>query len=293
MDQPVEDMGTAPTNRRATAIDAAVETLRGTVAEDYIVDAATDEVMRLHLEQFEGPFEVLLYLIRAQEIDIFDIPIVRITEQYLRFIDLLQEENLEVTGDFLVMAATLIQIKSRMVLPADVEVDDEEAAQEDPRLELVEKLIEYRKYRDIVEKLAWLEQQRQEWFTRNVKPKIEADPNEDDVLEVSLYDLIQAFKGVLRYFRPETSHEVQTEGASVSEKIDLIEQHMAEHGSISWTELFAGCRHRVEAVCCFLAILEMCQMKRIRVQQPRHFEEIRIFPRDPGDVVASLAAQEA
>lgn len=247
---------------------------------DFIVDEATDEVLRLHLDKFEGPLEVLLYLIKSQEIDILDIPILTITEQYLRFLELMREEDLEVTGDFLVMAATLIHIKSRMLLPADVETEeDEEIDEEDPRLELVEKLLEYRRYREVAERLQFLEQERERWYARSVKPVIEKpEEQEEELLEVTLYDLIQAFRGVLRFFTEDLFHTVEGEGASVDEKIEYIEGRMATEGSIAWTDLFKECRSRIELVCCFLAILEMCRMGRLRAHQHHSFEEIRLFP---------------
>lgn len=247
---------------------------------DFIVDEATDEVLRLHLDKFEGPLEVLLYLIKSQEIDILDIPILTITQQYLRFLELMREEDLEVTGDFLVMAATLIHIKSRMLLPADVETEeDEEIDEEDPRLELVEKLLEYRRYREVAERLQFLEQERERWYARSVKPVIEKpEEQEEELLEVTLYDLIQAFRGVLRFFTEDLFHTVEAEGASVDEKIEYIEGRLATEGSIAWTDLFRECRSRIELVCCFLAILEMCRMGRLRAHQHHSFEEIRLFP---------------
>ncbi len=252
--------------------------------QGFIVDEATDEIMRLRLDAFEGPFEVLLYLIRAQEIDIFDIPIATITAQYLRFLEMMREENLDVAGDFLVMAATLIQIKSRMLIPAETEEEeDEEYEEEDPRFELVEKLLEYRKYRDVVERLERLEQERREWFTRKAKPPAEAtapDPDEEDYIEVSLYDLMKAFKGVLRFLSDDVFHDVAREHHSIDEKIALIEEALAQDGSVAWTDLFRDCKSRIELVCCFLAILELCRMGRVRAHQHRLFEDIRLFPVD-------------
>lgn len=249
--------------------------------EAYIVDEATDAVLRLHLDSFEGPFEVLLYLIRSQEIDVFDIPVATITEQYLRFLDLMREENLEVAGDFLVMAATLIQMKARMLIPPSEveEEEEEEEEEEDPRVELVEKLLEYRKFRDVAERLERLEEERAHWFTRKAKPDIEpADDEEEEYLDVSLHDLIAAFKGVLRFMSDDLFHNVSTEHHSVDDKIAEIEESLAVHGRMSWTDLFQACRDRVELVCCFLAILELCRMGRIRARQHRIFDEIRLVP---------------
>lgn len=263
--------------------------------EEFIVDAATDEVLRLHLEKFEGPFEVLLYLIKSQEIDIFDIPIVKITEQYLRFLDLMEDESLEVTGEFLVLAATLIQIKSKMLLPADVDTEDEEELEEeDPRLELVEKLLEYRRYQHVMDFLRDMEEVREQIFARNAKVKVESLPeDEDELLEVSLYDLMKAFKRVLRYLSDDIVETIEGEGASVDDKIDHILERLEEEQSISWLDLFQACQSKVELVCCFLAILELCRMEKIRAHQHATFGDIRLFAKDaaparPGEAAAAM-----
>ena len=244
--------------------------------EGHIVDEATDEVLRLHLDMFEGPFEVLLYLIKAQEIDIFDIPIVRVTDQYLRFLDLMREENLEVVGDFLVMAATLIQIKSKMILPDEVD-EEEEDIEEDPRLELVEKLLEYRRYRDVAQRLQRLEEIRANWFARNVKPQVEQTDDDKEYIEVSLYDLTQALKGVLRFLTEGVPHTIEGERYSVDDKIAWIQDLLRGRKSVSWLDLFKECKSRAEMVCCFLAILELCRMGHVRTHQHRTFGDIRLF----------------
>lgn len=246
----------------------------------FIVDEATDAVLRLHLENFEGPFEVLLYLIRAQEIDIFDIPIVTVTEQYLRFLEIMQEENLDVAGDFLVMAATLIHIKSKMLLPPELDSEEEEVDEEDPRLELVEKLLEYRKYRAVTERLQTLEEERANWFTRNVRPPVEPEA-EEEYVEVSLYDLVEAFRGFLRFFGDDASHRVVGEGASVDEKIALIEEGLTARQSLTWLEILRDCKTKVELVCCLLAVLELCRMGKIRVHQHQVFGDFRLFAAHP------------
>lgn len=248
--------------------------------ESFIVDEATDAVLRLQLDKFEGPFEVLLYLIKAQEIDIFDIPIVRITEQYIRFLELLRDENLDVAGEFLVMAATLIHIKSKMILPVEQDTEEEEVEEEDPRLDLVEKLLEYRKYRDVAQRLQKLEDMRLNWFTRNVKPDIEPEEDGEELLELGLFDLIQAFRGVLRFISDDLAHTVVGEGASVDEKIAYIEEELATKQSIAWIDLFKQCHSRVELVCCFLAILELCRMGKIRAHQQHTFGDIRLFAKE-------------
>lgn len=247
---------------------------------DFIVDEATDHVLRLHLESFQGPLEVLLYLIKAQEIDIFDIPISKITDQYLKFMELIEDKQLDVVGDYLVMAATLIQIKAKMLIPAEIDMDEEEAEEEDPRLELVEKLIQYRMYKDAAARLAGLEDERANWFTRNVKPEadlLHSPDDEADFIDVSLFDLAQAFKGVMRFLHESAPHQVELEGSSVDEKIEYIQTLLDMQPSVGWKDLFQTARNRVEAVCYFLAILELTRMSAISLHQHAAFGEIRLF----------------
>lgn len=265
-------------------------------SDAFVIDAESDEVLRLHLESFDGPMELLLHLIRVQEIDIFDIPIVTITDQYLRFLEMMRDDDLDVTGEFLVMAATLVQIKSRMLLPLDVDSDaDEEEEEDDPRLELVTKLLEYRRFREIARALEELEDDRANWFVRETRRNVDLpDDDEQDLLEVSLYDLTDAFRRVLRYFTDDLVHTVVGEGASVDEKIEYIGSVLEKDGSLAWTELFLACRSRVELVCCFLAILELCRIGTVRVHQHQTFGEIRLFRREPdADPPASPPVSDA
>lgn len=257
---------------------------------DFIVDEATDHVLRLHLDAFQGPVEVLLYLIKAQEIDIFDIPIAKITEQYLKFMELIEQKQLDVVGDYLVMAATLIQIKAKMLIPADVDVDDEEVEEEDPRLELVEKLIQYRMYKDAAARLAGLEEERANWYTRNVRPEadlLNAPEDEADFLEVSLFDVAQAFKGVMRFLHEDRPHTIELEGSSVDEKIEYIQTLLDMQPSVGWVDLFQMARNRVEAICYFLAILELCRMNEISLHQHAAFGEIRLFKKKMAESYAA------
>ncbi|HNR30604.1 MAG TPA: segregation/condensation protein A [Candidatus Hydrogenedentes bacterium] len=250
-------------------------------SDGFIIDEAADEVLRLQLDRFEGPFEVLLYLIKTQEIDIFDIPIVQVTEQYLRFLEMLREEDLDVAGEFLVLAATLIQIKARMILPVEVEGDeDEEIEEEDPRLELVEKLLEYRKFRDLGERLGDLAEARADCYPRFAKPQPEII-EEEELSEVSLYDLVQAIRNVLRYVREPYIQRVQAETYSVEQGITRIENLLEERNSVTWSELCAATDDHLEKICLFLAILELCRMNRIRAHQHQAFADIRIFPKNP------------
>ena len=249
---------------------------------EYIVDEATDAVLRLHLTEFEGPLEVLLYLIKAQEIDVFNIPIFQITEQYMKFLELMEEQNLEVAGDYLVIAATLIQIKSKMLIPVEADEDDEEVEEGDPRMELVEKLIAYRMYRDVAARLKQLEEERSGWFTRNVTPNIKdlgPDPD-NDYIDATLFDLSQAFKNVLRFMKEDVVHTVEDEESSVDEKVDYIQNVLDMQDSVEWLDLLKVCKGKVEVICTFLAILEMCRMNTITLNQHASYGNIRLFRRE-------------
>ncbi len=258
-------------------------------------NALTMEALRLNLDEFEGPFEVLLYLIKEQEIDIFDIPIVQVTEQYLQFLDLLRVEQIDVAGDFLILAATLIQIKSRMILPMEVETEEEEEIEEeDPRMELVVKLLEYRKFRDLAVLLGDREQQQADMFGRRVKPVYEQGDDEDgeEILEVSLYDLTKSVRSMLRFLMGDMSHSIFLESASVDEKIAHIELLLEAEESVTWSDLDKECTNTLERVCCLLAILELCRMYRIRAHQHDAFGEIRLFARTDRPQETTPASEE-
>ncbi|MGC8739581.1 MAG: segregation and condensation protein A [Candidatus Hydrogenedens sp.] len=236
--------------------------------QDKIDDMLSRDTLKLKLEQFEGPFEILLYLIKEQEIDIFDIPIVQITEQYLEILDLMKERQLEIAGDFLVMAATLIQIKSRMLLPPDTD-EEEEIEEEDPRLELVERLLEYRKFKELGKKLGELEEQQYDFLPRKFPSYLEPSVQEEWV-EVTLADLMKAIKRVLRYLLEPSVQWIELEKYTVEEKITEIWDTLSRQQSISSVELLKECKTTIEKVCVILAILELCRQRKIvfRQQQP-------------------------
>jgi segregation and condensation protein A len=228
---------------------------------------------RLKLDVFEGPFDLLLYLIKKDEIDIYDIPIAKVTQQYLDFLELMRQQGIDIASEWLVMAATLVQIKSRMLLPLEEEHADElEEEEVDPRMELVEKLLEYRRYKDVAEQL-----ERREEFELDVFKRSVGDIEEEPGVEVDLYDLVSAFKNVVEYAAAAPVTEVLLEEFSVEEKIAEIEERMKLHGSLRWSEIFSEGRSLPELICMFLAILELIRLKRLRVQQSKSFGDIRIF----------------
>jgi segregation and condensation protein A len=234
---------------------------------------------KVKLEVFEGPLDLLLYLIKKEEVDIYDIPIERITNQYMEYLTLMQMLNLEVAGEFLVMAATLMYIKSRMLLPVDQQVTDAEAEEgEDPRWELIRQLVEYKKFKDAAVQLSKREDEQANIFPRQA-PDAGIEANKDVPLaEVSIFDLINAFNDVLKKATArEDFHEILEERFTVSDKIEEILYTLRDRTEMIFTELFANAGSRAEVVVTFLALLELIRMKRLKVQQAEAFGEIRVI----------------
>jgi len=232
---------------------------------DYCVD----------LPVFNGPLDLLLYLIRKEEVDIYDIPIARITNQYLKYIELMTELNLDIASEFVLMAATLIHIKARLLLPRGEE-DSEEA---DPREELIMALIEYKKYReagDILRERALIEE-------RNFVPPLpvgKLETKTDLSPGTSLFDLITAFKGVLTAQRDEVVHSVESEEVSIEDRITYIMQFLQRQEFATFPELFADVPRRIIAVVTFIALLELSRTRRIAIHQSLPFSEVRIYRGD-------------
>jgi segregation and condensation protein A len=234
---------------------------------------------KVKLEVFEGPLDLLLYLIRKEEVDIYDIPIERITNQYMEYLSLMQMLNLEVAGEFLVMAATLMYIKSRMLLPADQQVTDNEAEEgEDPRWELIRQLIEYKKFKDAALQLGRREDEQSNIFARGATAEdIPADV-EQPLAEVSIFDLINAFGEVLkRTSARDEFREIVEERFTVSDKIEEILYTMLSRDDIVFRELFTEAATRTEVVVTFLAVLELIRLKRLGVRQEKAFGEIHVI----------------
>ena len=231
---------------------------------------------KVQLEIFEGPLDLLLYLIKKEELDIHHIPIARITEQYLEYIRMMKMLNLDVAGEFLVMAATLMHIKSRMLLPEE-ELEEEEL-EEDPGAELVKQLIEYRKFKESAEKLEIREIEQEEIFTRGGDEMAELSQKEGFLLEANLFDLISAFSNVLKTVgaRDEFT-EIMDEETTVRDKIREIMDMLRVKVSLNFTKFFVGLISKVEMVVTFLALLELIRLKEIKIRQARRFGEIRVY----------------
>lgn len=227
----------------------------------------------VRLALFEGPLDLLLYLCRDNKVDIKDIPIAAITEQYLAYLDVMRTMNLEVAGEFLVVAATLLHIKSRLLLPADETAEGEEG--EDPRRELVQQLIEYQKYKEAGLALRALEERRSSTFTREcLGPE---DPLRTDYpLEVSLFDLLAALRRVIEQM-PKTEYvEIENERLSVAQRIAEVLELMADGREMAFEDLFRDSREIDDVVITFLAVLELVQLRLIRVWQVDAYGTIRL-----------------
>ena len=243
------------------------------LAEDY----------KVNLEIFEGPLDLLLYLIRREELEIYDIPIGRITEQYMQYLDLMRQLNLDVAGEFIVMAATLMVIKSRMMLPVDRRQTDEGADEEwvDPRLDLVRQLIEYKKFKDAAGKLAEYEALTQESFDYGGgRPKFEktAADAADALASIDMFDLLTAFQEVLARLNEIPQEELKGMRWSVPDKMDFILERSRAEGRVSFSTLFTPRSPRGEVIVTFLALLELLRQHRVIVYQNDAFHEITVLP---------------
>jgi segregation and condensation protein A len=231
---------------------------------------------KVKLEIFEGPLDLLLYLIKQDEIDIYDISLERITSQYLEYLQAFRELNIELAGEFIVMAANLIYLKSRSLLPVDQQPPAEDAEEDDPRWDLIRQLIEYKKFKEAAAELHQRELEQERIFAREgaLAPRFQEPLRLGDV---GIFQLINAFQIVIK--RLEARQDVQeifSEVYSVSEKIDTILKRVAAGTPIRFSDLFGAVVSRVEVVVTFLALLELIRLKQVRAIQKNIFEEIEI-----------------
>jgi segregation and condensation protein A len=247
----------------------------------------------IHLENFEGPLDLLLHLIRKNEMDICDIQIAKITGQYLAVIESLKSLNLDVAGEFVLMAATLIHIKSKMLLPAPEEEDlDEEEV--DPRAELVRRLLEYQKYKEAATELESRPLHGRDVFSRLQPPPVVEEEEGGDLVDVGIFDLVEAFQALLKAAPKVNVHEIGVEHVSITERINYILQEVASRSSLAFNELFSEAPKRSEIVATFLAVLELVKMRTVRLMQNTRFGSIWIFPAVPAEELsASLDEEES
>ena len=237
---------------------------------------AHDEEYKVKLEVFEGPLDLLLYLIKKEELEIHDIPMEKITAQYIQYIELMKMLDLNVAGEFLVMAATLMMIKSRMLLPAEdrPELEEEE---EDPRWDLVRQLVEYKKFKDVAMHLESLEARREDIFGRDGAEAVFGGQSPDVALhDVGLFDLISAFSEALKNVKSEELREIFAERFTVAEKIERLGDRLRRERRFSVSQMFEGMKSRHEIACTFLALLELIRLNQARAVQKDTYGEIFI-----------------
>jgi segregation and condensation protein A len=221
---------------------------------------------------FEGPMDLLVHLIKKNEVDIYDIPVALVTEQYLAYIEWIQLLNIDNVGDFLLMAATLTQIKSRMLLPFHPGEEEEE----DPRLELVRPLAEYLQIKSAAEELANRNMLGDRIFTRRTNPKEYLD-GDQDLMPVGLFELIDAFQRILQKVSKEHTVDMAAERVSVKDRMNAIIAVLEEKGSIAFLEMFPQEPRRMDLIVTFLALLELMKMNLVRVVQGSQSGTIRLF----------------
>ncbi len=244
--------------------------------EDLNIEGAASEEpgITIHLDAFEGPLDLLLHLIKREEIDIWNIPIARITEQYLEYLELMKELNINVAGEWLVMAATLIYIKSRLLLPPDPAVLAQEEVSEDPRTELVYQLLEHQKFKNAAQMLYTREEVENAVWNKPPKEVIE---DEKEVVAVTLFDLLKAFNEVVRRFEDaQASMALEQEEVSLEQKLVDVRRLLLVHDTILFSTFFAQATSKRHLIVTFLALLELVRLREIWLYQKKAFDEIYI-----------------
>jgi segregation and condensation protein A len=247
------------------------------------VEALLADDYKVELEVFEGPLDLLLYLIRREEVDIYDIPIEKITAQYLSYLEMMRMLDLNIAGEFVVMAATLMMIKSRMLLPVESRSAEEESEEDwvDPRLDLVRQLIEYKKFKDAAGQLLELEALQSEAFGFGGEgPVFEKDHQDagQALGDIGLFDLLTAFQEVLARAPMEPLGLIEAIQFSVPDKMETIIALTKAGQPIAFSSLFSPESHRGEVIVTFLALLELLRLRQIALQQNDAFHEILIMP---------------
>lgn len=228
----------------------------------------------IRLEAFEGPLDLLLHLIKKEEIDIWHIPIARITEQYLEYLAVMRDLNINLAGEWLMMAATLIYIKSRMLVPQEPAESESEQQQEDPRNELVYQLLEHQKFKNAAEMLYTREEVENAVWN---KPPLDVLEDGNEVVAVTLFDLLRAFREVVQRFEANRVMEVTQEDVSVEQMLAEIRARFLVHENIVFSSFFAEARSKRHLIVTFLALLEMVRMREVMLHQKKAFDEIHII----------------
>lgn len=232
---------------------------------------------KIKLDQFEGPLDLLLFFIKRDELNIYDIPISRITKEFLEYVNLIKLLDLEIAGDFILWASTLMHIKVRMLLPREV---DEKGEEIDPRAELVAALLEYKKYKEMSEELSFFESnQRKISFRGNYSVDPKEAYSEYDVLlkDVSIYDLAKTFKRIIEGIKEEPVHEIIKVNISIDEQIEHILNLIEAKPELSFLDLVEGMKEKIRIVVTFVALLELTKMGRIGIKAAKDFNNFILY----------------
>ena len=234
-------------------------------------------IYKIKLQQFEGPLDLLLFFIKRDEIDIYDIPISKITKEFFDYLNLIKKLDLEIAGDFILMASTLMQIKVRMLLPREV---DEKGEEIDPREELVKALLEYKRYKEMSEELTLLESdQRKLNFRGYMKADEKESPPEFDTLlkNITIYDLIKAFKKVLEEKEAEPVHQIQKINVSIEEQVEFILNLVANNAEVEFIGMITEMKEKIRIIVTFIALLELVKMGKIGLKESNNFNDFIIY----------------
>ena len=235
-------------------------------------------VYKCKLKIFEGPLDLLLHLLKEQKMDICDIPIAEITKQYMQYLEMMQEMNLELVGEYLVMAAELTRIKSKTLLPSlEISEEDDFGGGEDPRSELMRRLREYQRYRDAAFELRMKEHDRLQIFSRGGEIEIEENSETPELMDATVFDLFTAYQKILDSKSFEKDYEIEITEMSVTDRMQYILDILNSSDSVTFESLFTVLNSKQEIIVTFLGILELMRLKLMRVQQGQHFETIRIY----------------
>lgn len=264
-------MNETPDERQvAVAASNSQQTINVAGARPEIMADLSGDTLKLVLGEFTGPLDLLLYLIRQEQVDIYDIPVARITDEYLRYLQLMQELDIAVAGDFLVMAATLIEIKSRMLLPRDPLAVTGEDEADDPRRDLVNQLLEHQKYKAAAEMLWSRATVEQAVFRR---AEIETDKQNPEV-SVGLFDLLKVFQQILARRKEEVMLEIERDEMTMTEMLERLRNMVMSAGELNLVKFFERARSRRELVLAFLSVLELVRTTEISLIQRETFGEI-------------------
>ncbi|HEV7396719.1 MAG TPA: segregation/condensation protein A [Pyrinomonadaceae bacterium] len=264
----VVESAAAPRSDRASSTKAPGQlNVAGATPEIYPDDTTDD--LQIVLGEFEGPLDLLLHLIRQEQVSIYDIPIAKITDEYLRYLQMMQEMDIAVAADFLVMAATLIELKTKMLLPRDPFADPE-AEEDDPRRDLVDQLLEYQKYKAAAQML-WSRATVERAIFR--RAELETDKNNPEVA-VGVFDLLRVFNEILARHKEEVMMEIEREEISMAEMLERLRNMVMSSGELNLRTFFERARSRRELVLAFLSVLELVRTTEIKLFQPQTFGEI-------------------